>query len=228
MNSRCSGIIYVLMVLIMLAGRQIWTYYELVDPLVQRQINSLDMMILVSLLGFAALYLGKKTNFPDVWDDKVSNKGRFLIPFIVGVTFGLIQIVMSVVQNLKVPMIEFPLSIPVYLSLGILSELVFHFIPVVFLLWLISNVILGHRWENKIYWIIAILVSSWEPVMQLIAMYDMGVLKDVFSGVIPFFLMFFANMVPIHFLRKYGLLASVVWRLSDYLVWHIIWGGFFM
>jgi len=129
---------------------------------------------------------------------------------------------------MKIPMVEFPLSIPVYYSVGILSELVFHFIPVVFLLWLLSYVILKNRWQVQTFWVIAILVSIWEPVLQLAVMYKMGILNNVLAGVLPFLLVFGANIIPIHFLRKYGLLSAITWRLSDYLIWHIIWGGIFL
>lgn len=219
---------YISMIGIMLIGKAIWMYYRLNDPLVQRSINSCGMMLFVSVIGFIGLKLAQKTDFPDIWDKDISNKQRIIIPAFYGVFFALIQIILVTVQNMKIPMVSFPLSVPVYMSVGILSEIVLHFVPVVFLYWLVANIILKNKWKVQVFWAVAILVSLWEPILQILVMHKMGMLNNLLMAVLPFILVFAANIIPITFLRKYGFLSAVIWRLSNYLLWHIIWGGFFM
>lgn len=227
-NIKKSEKIYLFIVLTMLLGKGIWSYYKLADPLVQRFINSWPMMILISFIGFICLKLADKTAFPEIWDEDVSNRDRFIIPALSGIFFALLQIIFFEMQGIKIPMLEFPISIPVYFSVGILSELVFHFIPLVFLMWLISYVIFKNRWGNYIFWTAAVLLSIWEPILQLNIMFRMGILINALFAASIFLLTFGANIIPVYFIKRYGLLAAIVWRLSDYLIWHILWGGFFL
>lgn len=125
------------------------------------------------------------------------------------------------------PMVEFPYSIPVYFSVGILMEILLHLIPIVLLVWLISNVILRKRWENKVFWTVAILFSLIEPIGQTIGMQQMGIItRSLFAGIL-FIFIFAANLLPLYLFRIYGFLSAVVWRLSFYLIWHIIWSGIY-
>ena len=43
------------------------------------------LLILYGALGFAGLKFSQKLGFPDIWDPKVSNRQRFLIPAVIGV-----------------------------------------------------------------------------------------------------------------------------------------------
>jgi hypothetical protein len=143
---------------------------------------------------------------------------------IVGTAFGIGQVVLvPLVLGLDIPMVAFPLSVPVYLSGGILMEMVFHLIPVVLLVWFFANVLLRNQWQEKVFWVVAILLSLLEPVAQTVGMYQMGILSNPILAVVLFGFIFAANLVPLYFFRRYGFLAPVTWRLSNYFIWHIIW-----
>jgi len=118
--------------------------------------------------------------------------------------------------------VPFPYSIPVYLTGGILLEMLYHFIPIVFLTWIISNLLLKKKWQNQVFWILAILLSLWEPIMQISGMLNMGMITSLLFSIMLFIFIFMANIIPLALFRKYGFLAPVIFRLSDYLLWHII------
>ena len=179
---------------------------------------------MAAALGFVALKLAQRTGFPDMWDEKISNQQRFFIPVLFGLGFAVIQIILvTLVLRLDIPMVKFPLSIPVYLFGGIILEIFYRLIPMVLLVWLISNLLLRKRWQEQVFWVVAILLCLLEPVMQTIGMYQMGIITDILLTAILFVFVFAGNLIPTYFFRKYGFLAAIVWRLTDYLIWHIIW-----
>ncbi|GAH29819.1 unnamed protein product, partial [marine sediment metagenome] len=59
--------------------------------------NAAIMLILYGGLGFLGLKLSSKLGFADIWDLKVSNKQRFLIPALVGGVVGIFFILADVV-----------------------------------------------------------------------------------------------------------------------------------
>jgi hypothetical protein len=212
------------LVLILIIAKVIWASFQLDHPIVQQSINSWVAVVLAAALGFVALKLAQRTGFPDMWDEKISNQQRFVIPVLFGLGFAVIQIILvTLVLRLDIPMVKFPLSIPVYLFGGIILEIFYRLIPMVLLVWLISNLLLRKRWQEQVFWVVAILLCLVEPVMQTIGMYQMGIITDILLTAILFVFVFAGNLIPTYFFRKYGFLAAIVWRLTDYLIWHIIW-----
>lgn len=212
------------LILVMVLGKATWMFFQLDHPIIQQSINSWVAIILTAVLGFVALKLAPRTGFPDIWDKRVSNRQRFLIPVLFGLGFAGIQIVLvSFVLNLDIPMVKYPLSIPVYLFGGIILEMIYRLIALVLFVWLLSNVIFRKRWQKQVFWAVAIVLALLEPVGQTIGMYQMGIVTNLLLAAILFVFIFAGNLIPAYFSRKYGFLAPVVWRLSDYLIWHIIW-----
>jgi hypothetical protein len=215
------------LLLLMMSGKMLWIILKVDHPLVQQPLNSWSIYILVTVLGFAALKQAARTGFPDIWDIGISNKQRLSIPLLAGSGFGIINIIIAHTLQLNVPMVKFPYSIPVYFSVGILMEILFHLIPVVILLWFVSDLVLKKKRQNDVFWIFAVFLSLLEPVVQTIGMHQMGIISNTLFMAVLFIFIFAANMLPLYFFRMYGFLSAVVWRLSFYLIWHIIWGGFF-
>jgi len=212
------------LVLTVILSKVVYTLAQLNDPIVEQGVNSWLGILLVAGLGFLALKLAPRAGFTDLWDESVSNQQRFIIPMIVGVAFGIGQVALiSLMLGLEIPMVAFPLAVPVYLSGGILMEMVFHLIPAVLLVWFLANVLLNQRWQTQVFWIVAILLSLLEPTAQTVGLYQMGIIVSPVLAAVLFSFIFAANLVPLYFFRRYGFLAPVTWRLSNYLVWHIIW-----
>lgn len=105
--------------------------------------------------------LSRQTGFPDIWDDRISNKERFLYPALLGFAFAIIEILVSLAMHLPNIHVAFLFSIPVYLTGGIFLEVLYHLVPVVFLVWLIPNVILKGKGQNEVFVVVALMASLW-------------------------------------------------------------------
>jgi hypothetical protein len=214
---------YLVLVSLMFIGKAVWTYAGVDHPIVQNWTGTWSAIILAAVFGFIAIKLAVKTGFPDIWDEKISNKERFLYPVILGLAFALVEILVGLAMSLPNIHVAFPFSIPVYYSGGIFLEILYHLIPTVFLVWLISNILLKGKKQTEVFVVVAVLASLWEPVMQITGMYQMGMLPGMLSGAGLFIFIFAGNLIPITLFRKYGFLAPVIWRLTDYSLWHVIW-----
>jgi len=223
--TRRSQLSYIELIVVMAAGKVVWSVYNLADPLVQRPLTSWPVMAVVALLGYMALRLSNQAGVPDLWSPDVSDFRRFTLPVLLGAGFGLLQIVLVMLQGIRVPMVAFPLSVPVYTTVGILSELVLHYIPLVGILFSISLIVGEGRSRRTAFWIVAVIISLWEPVLQLTMMMRMNILSSPAAGILPFLLVWVANLLPLYLLKRYGLLSAISWRLADYLVWHVLWGA---
>jgi hypothetical protein len=218
---------FLAIVSLMMLGKAVWTFFGVDHPIVQNWTGTWAALLLAAVLGFIALRLAGKTGFPEIWDDKISNKERFLYPVLLGVGFALVEILVGLAMGLPDIHVPFPFSIPVYLSGGIFLEILYHLIPTVFLVWILSNVLLNGKRQGEIFIAVALLVSVWEPVMQINVMYQMGLLPGTALAAGLFTFIFAGNLIPVALFRKYGFLAPVIWRLTDYGLWHVIWPIFY-
>ncbi|WP_440954493.1 hypothetical protein ACSAZK_12800 [Methanosarcina sp. Mfa9] len=214
---------FLTLVSLMLLGKAVWTYLGVDHFIVQNWAGTWEAIIPAAVFGFIAMKLAGKTGFPDIMDKKISNKERFLYPVLLGIAFAIIEILVGLAMTLPNIHVPFPYSIPVYVSGGIFLEILYHLIPTVFLVWFISNILLKGKRQNEVFVAAALLASLWEPVMQITGMYQMGMLTDMVFGAGLFIFIFAGNLIPITLFRKYGFLSPVVWRLTDYSLWHVIW-----
>jgi len=125
-------------------------------------VNATMLLILYGVLGFIGLRLSQKLGFADIWDSKVSNRQRFLIPALIGMGLGVFLILADAIFSKfhvlgPFPHPPFPTSLVASATAGIGEELIFRLFFISFWVWLISYVILKKRWQNQIFWIIAIL-----------------------------------------------------------------------
>ncbi|AKB84521.1 hypothetical protein [Methanococcoides methylutens] len=211
------------LIVVMVLGKATWEYFDVNHPIVQQWTATWSAIIVVALLGAVCIKLAPKAGFPEIWDQKIPNKQRIVIPILLGIGFSIIEILVGLALQLPNIHVKFPLSIPVYVSGGIFLEILYHLIPVVALTWLISTILLKGERQNQAFIAVAILASLWEPVMQITGMQQMGMLTSAFFAVGLFIFIFAGNLIPITLFRKYGFLAPVIWRLADYSIWHVIW-----
>jgi len=98
-------------------------------------------------LGLAGLTLARKVGFPEIWDEKVSNRQRFLAPAIIGALGGIFLIIADLIFSRfngigRFTHPAFPGSIFASLSAGIGEELLFRLFLIPLWMWLISRVML--------------------------------------------------------------------------------------
>jgi membrane protease YdiL (CAAX protease family) len=185
-------------------------------------------------VGFLGLQLSTKLGFAEIWDLKVSNKERFLIPAIIGIGVGLFFILADTIFSKfntvgKIPHPPFPTSFFASLSAGIGEELIFRLFFISFWVWLISYVILKRRWQNYIFWIVAFFsalafaFAHLPSIMVLFGFKSFNAIPPLFlleiillNGVVSFFCAYY--------FRKFGFLAAVGIHFWTDIVWHLIWG----
>jgi len=193
-------------------------------------------IVLYGGLGFIALRLARKLGFADIWDSRVNNRQRFLTPGVIGAALGVFLIVSDIVFSqfnsigrLLHP--SFPSSIFASFSAGIGEEIMFRLFFLSFWVWLISIVVLRSKWQNQVFWIIAVfsaLAFALGHIPSLMILYNYAspvgmppvLLTEIIllNGVISIF--------AAYYMRKYGFLAAVGIHFWTDIVWHVIWGLF--
>jgi hypothetical protein len=194
---------------------------------------------IVGVFGLLGVCLAHLTRFPEMWDERVTQRQRWMLPALIGLAFGLEEILFDyatgasklVVEQLQIPFfhVRFPASLLVYPGGAIIVETLYRLFPIPFLLFLISNVALRGKGQERTFWVLAILLSWIEPVTQS------GILslalgrETVFrgrEGLVAYMMVegYLLNCVQAWLFRKYGFLASLTLRVSMYVVWHVLWG----
>jgi hypothetical protein len=203
----------------------------------QQQLFDWRTIAVYSLLGLAGVLLAQRTGFADALDRRVSPRQRLLIPALVGFGLGAAAVVIDVLTAATPALarvvgqpsfnIDFPGSLLAYSAGGILVDVEYRLFTVPLLLWLISTVLLRGRGQQRTFWVLAAISTLFEPVLQGVglAIKGNGAITPLMLGgymltAIPI------NAAQIVFYRRYGLLASVLVRQCDYLVWHILYGNF--
>jgi hypothetical protein len=188
-------------------------------------------------LGLVGVVLAERTGFPAAWDARVSNRQRLLLPVLAGVGIGTLATVIDVATGATDALarvtgqpsfnIDFPGSLLAYSAGGIVVDVQYRLFTVPFLLWLVSSVLLRGRGQNRTFWILAGVSTLVEPLLQGVGLFVMGggvvtvgMLAAYMVTALPL------NFTQVLFYRRYGLVASVLVRQTDYLVWHIVYGNF--
>jgi len=197
-------------------------------------VNAAVMLILYGGLGFIGLKLSQNIGFADIWDIKVSNKQRFLIPALVGGGMGIFFILVDVIfckfHTLgPIPHPPFPSSFVASATAGIGEEVIFRLFFISFWVWLISYIILKKRWQNKVFWVVTLfsaLAFALGHFPSVMILFGLNTIQEIpfaliseiilLNGVISFF--------AAYYFRKYGFLAAVGIHFWTDIIWHVIWG----
>jgi hypothetical protein len=115
-----------------------------------------------------------------------------------------------------------PDSLAFYPAIGFLVEVLFHLLPLGLVL-LLVHLIGGDASQSGLVWWILVLLALLEPAYQIYFLTRSGVyqtLELVFIGThIALF-----NLVQLTLFKRYDFLSMYSFRLSYYLLWHILWG----
>ena len=178
------------------------------------------------LVGWVGVFLAPRTGFAEMWQPDVSNLKRWLIPFLIGLGFGVLSIIFDSLQPLgEGSLIKFPASLVAYPLAGILEEIIFRLFLTTTFVWIISNMLLSGRWQESVFWGVSVFLGAFYTLSQLNIYRNLMGALDLFI-VAQFFVMIAATFIVAAFLyRKYGFLAAISMRMGDYLLWHIIWGA---
>lgn len=195
----------------------------------------------VTLAGLAIIWCMHRSSFPAAWDERISARRRLLLPLMIGAAFGALAIGIELysrsLQSLQAQTgqkitISFPQSLLVYTSLSPVLELYYLLLPVSLLLWLISGVALRGRGQTATFWVLAVLAATIELAEQAPAVVASataaGVSIDVLGIALYVVHNFGFNLSAAALFRRYGLLAPILVRVGNYLVWHILFGHLYL
>lgn len=197
-------------------------------------INAVIMLVLYGGLGFLGVKLSDKLGFADIWDAKVNNKQRFFFPALVGIAIGVFFIfadaVLSKFHTLgPLPHPPFPTSLVVSAIAGIGEEVIFRLFFIPFWVWLISHVLLKKRWQNQIFWLVAIfsaLAFAFGHIPSVMILLGLNGINEIpfvlLSEII--FLNGILSLFAASYFRRYGFLAAVGIHFWTDVIWHVIWG----
>jgi hypothetical protein len=193
-------------------------------------------ILIIAVMGLLGLLLARRTGFPEILDERISTRQRFLIPCVIGLVYGMATIGPLLLGNsnrlhpLAVSSdvhVKFPFSIPYYTYGALFLEIFLRLFCLPLLVWLISNLVLRGRGQTAAFWFAALVVAMYEPMPYL----TQDLANNTFAGSVWVVLkiitgpLFISNVAAAYLFRRYGFLAPVVMRLSHYLIWHVIYGG---
>jgi len=197
-------------------------------------IFSWPFIVGMTVLGLPAIWLCGKTGIPAMWDKAVSTWWRIWLPLLLGVALGGVAVlsdvtlhhtkILEAITGQRSINIAFPSSVLIYPTAAIAVNVIFYLLPIPLLVWLVSNLLLKGRAQASVYWVVAALAASVEPMGQLSLLRGHFALITVwvFAYLVVQELGF--NLAEVYFFRRAGFLATVALRVGHYLVWHILWG----
>ena len=198
-------------------------------------VNVLIMLILYGGLGFIGLKLSKKLGFAEIWDSSVSNKERFLNPALIGICIGIFLIVADTIFSQfhrlgQLPHPPFPTSLVASAVAGIGEEIIFRLFFISFWVWLISYVILKKRWQNQIFWIVAIfsaLAFAFGHMPSVMLLFGLKNINQIPPALMSEIILLngVLSLFAAYYFRKFGFLAAVGLHFGTDVIWHVIWGG---
>lgn len=179
--------------------------------------------LLFLLLGIPFLFFQTQARLPDFWQSDIPAKRRFLIPVLLGIGFGLLDVLVVKLllhpepyQELPPFLQPFPYSLFLYFSGALEVEVFYRLIPLTLLL-VIANRVKNGEYYRTIFWMASVVTSLREPLEQL----SSGAIGFILYSLLSGFLMNFLQAI---WYKKAGFLASLTIRLGHYLIWHILLG----
>jgi hypothetical protein len=197
-------------------------------------INSFIVFIFYGGLGFIGLKLSQKIGFTNIWDLKISNKQRFLIPALIGIFIGIFFIIADTILSRfhklgRLPHPPFPTSIIASIGASIGEEIIWRLFFISFWLWFISFILLKKRWQNQIFWIISIISAfafAFAHIPSFMFIFGFNKISEI-PILILFEIIILNGVLSIfcaYYFRKFGFLASVGIHFWTDFIWHFIWG----
>jgi hypothetical protein len=198
-------------------------------------VSMLAVFVLYGGLGFVGFALSKKLGFTKIWDRKVTNRQRFVIPALIGIAAGIFLIIADTIFSRfhalgPIPHPPFPTSLVASAVAGIGEEVIFRLFFISFGVWLVSRVILKNRYQNLVFWIVAVLsalVFAGGHIPASVIVLGLDSFREIPAIVYGeiFLLNGVVAILAAYYFRKYGFLAAVGIHFWTDVVWHVIWGA---
>lgn len=217
---RKSILTYFVFLLLCIAGIVYGNYFVEPYPFL-RVWNWIPVAML--LIGVPFLFLQKDARVPEFWSEKISNRSRIWIPALIGIGFGLLDVMIIKAILHPEPYSElppflqpFPYSLFLYFSGAFEVEVFYRLIPIVLVLFIFAKVAKG-KYHSQAFWLIAVITALREPLEQMPSGETWFIAYALLSG-------FLMNFVQAVYFKHAGFIATLSVRLGHYLMWHILLG----
>lgn len=179
-----------------------------------------------SILGYLGLRIFEEdAGFPDMLEEEIGNRKRLLIPLVLGVIFAIGAILFDMLNPYKVPRLPIPISIPYWIFVAIFDEFFWRLFLLTFLIWLISRIFKDDEKQEKIFWFVVVLEAVLYMLLQTsMFIQNVGPITPVLLVQIILIGGGF-TVVACYCYRKGGFLAVMVLRLTQYMLYHVLYGG---
>ncbi len=183
-------------------------------------------ILVVLILGIIGLLLYKKIKLPKFDNKKIRQSKTLLYSIGFGLVFSTILVIIDFFAKIGDISVGLPLAPLFYIWGAISSEVIFRLFGISLFIWLFGNIILKKKYKEKVYWIGAIVLSLLATTTMLSAFSNPSIIinkPSTFLLTLFGLVTFLTEMFAFKLLKKYGFLSNLIFRLSFYLVWHIIW-----
>jgi len=181
-------------------------------------------------LGLGGLWLALRCGLPGFWNPDLPASRKWLLPVLSGVGFGILAIGVDALtgwtdvieRKLGIPSIhiDFPASLLIYPGGAVIVNVIYYLIPIPLLVWLISGVLLRGRFREPVFWTVGALAAAIEPLTQ-----DLSYPGPAWVALLVLFSDYALNLAQVSLFRRGSFFATVLLRVSFYLIWHVVWGG---
>ena len=196
----------------------------------QAAVFAWPMIAVLTVLGVGALWLARRIGLPGFWNPDLPATRKWLLPVLLGVAFGVLAIGVDawtgwtdvIEKKLGLPSIhiEFPASLLIYPGGAVIVNVIYYLVPIPLLVWLVSSLLLRGRFREPVFWTIGALAAAIEPLTQ-----DLSYPGPAWVMLLVLLSDYALNLAQVYLFRRGGFFATVLLRVSFYLVWHVVWGA---
>ncbi len=183
-------------------------------------------ILIVLFFGGIGLLCYKKIGLPEFLNKKFKTKKAILISIGLGLGFALLFAIYDSIAKIGDMSVGLPISILFYIWGAIASESIFRLFAIGCFSWFFGNLILRKKYNKQVYWILAVIFSG----IAVFSMLSAFSIPDVPLNrpndslfIVLGCLVFVSELAAFKLLKKYGFLSPLIFRLSFYLIWHMIW-----
>jgi hypothetical protein len=185
------------------------------------RINPLMVVFIAFILGLIAFsYLLSDGQFAVY---RPGNLRGLLLAVVLPLPFAAIIILVDRLSPFSINMnVPYPDSLTFYPVMGFVAEIIFHILPFSLVYFSLSK-ILGDASSQTIIWISMLIVALFEPIFQVVFMIGQDPTWKIAYVGLHIYLFSFVQLL---LFTRYDFISMYVFRLSYYLLWHILWGHF--
>jgi hypothetical protein len=186
---------------------------------------------ILTAVGLLAVWGGHRVGMVGVWPAEVPLRDRASLPIVLGLGLGAVSVGVDLLtgwtkisaEKMGIPSIHipFPGSLLIYPGGAVIVNVLYYLVPITLVYGLGTLLVRSPRGRTWLFWTVGALAALIEPVTQ-----QSG--NGVTAGLAGVFITqdYVFNLAQVATFRRAGFAASVVLRVSMYLVWHILYGLF--